>query len=199
MFEETSVPAQSSLYDWTGAYLGISGGFAGNELNLSGINGTSIDYGDDGFLIGATLGYNKQFGSFVAGVEADISYIDLDSRISGASDPYGFGFATTASANYFATVRGRLGYAIDRVLIYGTGGVAFSDLEVVTPGGRVDANTVGYTVGGGVEYAFSQRFTAKAEYLYADFGDERTAVLGGFNASTDFNLHLVRIGLNYKF
>lgn len=193
------LPAESPRFDWSGAYIGLSGGFAGTQLDLSGINGTSVGYGDDGFLIGGTVGYNYQFGNFVAGVEADISYADIGGRIDGASDPYGFGFVTTADASYFATARARLGYAFDRTLIFGTGGAAFSDLEVVTPGGNADADTVGYTVGGGLEYAFSDHFTAKAEYLYADFGSNRSPVLGGFTADTSFDLHVVRIGMNYKF
>jgi outer membrane immunogenic protein len=102
-------------------------------------------------------------------------------------------------------VRGRIGYAQDRVLFYATGGYAFSkivgNLNVV--GVISDSDTVhlkGWTVGGGIEYAFAQNWTARVEYLYVDFRPETTTMNLGFvfTDQIDKNLNIIRFAVNYK-
>ena len=107
--------------------------------------------------------------------------------------------------NWFGTVRGRVGYAFDRFLPYVTGGFAYGNVKnkVSHPtfGSFSDDNTqYGWTLGGGLEYAFTNNLTAKLEYLYVDLDKESINVPGGtFNSDVETKFSVVRAGLNYKF
>jgi outer membrane immunogenic protein len=120
--------------------------------------------------------------------------------------------------DWLSTIRGRLGYAgYDRALFYVTGGVALSNLkyQVVDAcntgacgGGLTSGSTnqtVGWTLGGGVEYAFSTAWSAKAEYLYVDFAGKSFTTSASTSvaitpwSADDTRMHLVRVGLNYRF
>lgn len=200
VMEEPAPPMaqEPATYNWSGLYIGISGGYLNPNFSVSSSFGQDRDFGDDGFLVGGTVGYNRQFGYFVAGIEADLSYADADGEYT---DLFGFGenFGGKADIDYLATIRGRVGFALDRVLLYGTGGLALTDVDYKTELGDIDGKTrAGYTVGGGLEYAFTQNVTSKVEYLYSDFGGKNE----DFDAATidtDFDIHTVRVGINYKF
>src|SRR5438105_10934060 len=112
--------AVASVYNWTGFYLGIVGG--GAWENASG------DPKMKGGFVGGTAGYNWQAGNVVFGVEADGAWADVSASATGAALVPGFGVVTaTASSKTDAmgTVRGRIGYAVNQVLFYGTGGYAW--------------------------------------------------------------------------
>ncbi len=188
------------VFTWAGLYAGLNAGVAFNN----GGGGSRT-----GFTGGGQIGYNFQSGSFVYGLETDIQY--RDGRRNG------FG----SSSNYFGTVRARVGYAIDRTLIYATGGFAYgggagSQTVVVNNGGGNNFYTggssstrSGYTLGGGVEYALTPNWTIKGEYLYVDLGrNNRNLTPTGpvfvgnpaFVASnTSDRFSVIRAGLNYKF
>lgn len=171
-------------YDWTGLYVGVNGGYVFGDSDFG------LD--PDGWMIGGTVGYNQQFGQWVAGIEADLAYTDVDDSVS-------VGVASASfDLDYLATVRGRIGYAWDRTLLYATGGVAFGRTSVRLDNGVVAVRSrdtsVGWVVGAGVEYAFTDNWSAKAEYNYIDLGDVDAP--GG---DVDFNAHVVKVGLNYKF
>jgi outer membrane immunogenic protein len=197
--------------DWTGPYAGLNAGVAildgDAEIvtggGFGGLNGT-FDLSDTGFTGGMQAGWNWQFDQFVFGVEADINYVDVDDRFSvtGAKG------TNTLRADYdwFATVRGRAGVAMNSALIYVTGGLALIDSELrvtQTPGiAAVTAKDseilVGGTIGGGVEYSFSESWSAKAEYLYMNF--ESQSLTAGFTTGTvEPELHVIRAGINYHF
>ena len=175
---------------------------------------------------GGQIGYNHQFGRFVAGIEADFNYIDLDSRRTGSTTiPLGsFGSATESlsgrnSIDWFGTVRGRLGFlATDSLLVYGTGGLAYANVEsrasadrnLVSGFGTFDCDTrsetrTGYTIGGGLEYAFTPNISLKGEYLYVDLGRDHvtasytgtgTPVVGDtFSISNKTSFSVARAGL----
>jgi outer membrane immunogenic protein len=154
----------------------------------------------DGFVGGGQIGYNYQIGNFVIGIEADAQYADLGNRRNtgttvavlpaGAVAPAFFGATNTSlsSVDFFGTVRGRLGFAMDRFMVYGTGGFAYGDGGgnrncvvaatgfVVTAGACGNNNNdfrTGYAAGGGVEYAFTPNLTGKIEGLYVDLGRNR--------------------------
>ena len=129
-----------------------------------------------GFLVGGTLGYNYQTGSFVWGLEGDIAWSDVKGSVA-----CGLGLTCETANRWLGTARGRLGYAFDRLLPYITGGGAFGNVRAsINPGPIVSAtNTrIGWTVGAGLEYAFLGNWTAKIEYLYVDLGSFDT----GFTA-----------------
>ncbi|WP_134495639.1 outer membrane protein [Microvirga pakistanensis] len=165
------IVAAVPLFTWTGFYVGVNAGYGWNTDDEVTIGGITYDLDDEGgFVGGAQAGYNYQFGSFVVGVEGDIQYADF-----GNDDD------VFESSDWFGTVRARAGVAFDRALVYATGGFAFAD----------EAN--GWTVGGGVEYAFTNNLSAKVEGLYVNL-DTDTAV-GNYDAE----FGVVRAGLNFRF
>jgi len=207
-------------FTWTGFYVGLHAGYGFGETEVDGDPAPAFvvpglepdqDYDIDGFLGGVQVGYNHQINQLVLGVEADFSFSD----IGGESDDIvpvpgqGGGFYTT-DVDWFGTVRGRLGYAVDRTLFYGTGGFAYGRVE-----NTVDLNdfglgefsedevSTGWTAGGGVEHAFTDNVTVKLEYLYVDLGDQTVDVdvVGARIGEAEFEnqFHTVKLGFNYKF
>lgn len=174
------------VFSWTGFYLGANAGYAWGT-GKEGAETLGLD--PDGFLGGGQVGFNYQFANnVVLGAEADFQGSDIkDNR---------FGFQS--KMDYFGTVRARLGYAFDNVMPYVTGGLAWGHNEVKDEllGLTSDKTSVGWTVGGGVEYAFAQNWTVKAEYLYMDLGDDYYASIGDNSGLTT---NIVRAGINYKF
>jgi outer membrane immunogenic protein len=189
----TYVPAPAPIFTWTGIYIGINGGYAFGNGDFS--SGTSVS-SVNGFLVGGTLGGNYQIGSFVIGLEGDGDWTNLDGKNSACG---GFGGCEVRN-DWLATVRGRAGWAWDRVLFYGTGGAAFGNVQGGSIGGPFDSGTqVGWTAGAGVEVAFTPNFTGKIEYLYVDLGNFTCTnfCIGGGNLNLTENI--VRAGINYKF
>lgn len=174
-------------FSWTGFYAGVNAGYI-----------WSSDFGDNGngFAGGGQIGYNWQLGSFVIGAEADFQGTTLD-----ASETTG-GLTATAKLKTFGTVRGRLGYAFNRFLVYGTGGYAYSQTELSLTNGTATVSdsawSSGYAVGGGLEWALWDRWSARAEYLYVDSGDT-TLTLGGVTATGSYKFNVARAALNYRF
>lgn len=175
-------------FSWTDFYLGANAGY-GWGTGQTGIS----DLDPEGWLAGGQVGFNYQFGNnVVLGVEADIQGSDInDGTIDGAFDP-------RSKMDYFGTVRARLGYAFDNVLPYVTGGLAWGHNEIENrfDGITSDNTHVGWTVGGGLEYALTNNWTVKAEYLYMDLGDEYYDSIG---ADAGLKTSTARIGVNYKF
>lgn len=177
----TKAPAYvSQMYNWTGAYVGINGGY--------GFRGSN---GADGWMVGGTVGYNWQSGGpLVWGIEGDLDW----SRMRGSDTAF-----TETRNNWLGTVRGRLGYAMGPTgswMPYVTGGVAFGDIEnSVTGFGSARDTKAGWALGGGIEAALSGPWTAKVEYLYVDLGNGPT--VGG--VGSNFHTNIVRAGLNYRF
>jgi outer membrane immunogenic protein len=167
-------------FSWTGFYVGIEGGADFLSTNVSGFatnNQTAV-------LIGGVVGYNYEFPNrFVLGLEGDAG------GVIGAKKTNALGFTTDAS--YFADIRGRLGYAVvDRALLFAAGGVAFGDTNF----NGVAQGRVGYTVGGGLDYALTNNLIGRVEYRYTDLGRQ---TVNGVSVRQDSNAVLV--GLMYKF
>lgn len=166
-------------YSWMGPYVGVNIGYqwgstANNPTDPSGIEG------------GLQTGYNWQSGQFVFGGEADI-------QLSGSEDV----FAPWKFSNpWFGTVRGRAGMAVNNVLFYGTGGLAYGGLKGEISGLSETKAHVGWTVGAGVEVGFTPNWSAKIEYLYIDLTDRRYSVTGTDNG---LESNLLRFGVNYRF
>ena len=150
---------------------------------------------------GFTLGYNWQTGPAVFGIEADLDWARING--SAALCPFGNCFTDMRS---FGTVRGRLGYAAGMWMPYITGGLAVADIRAgqdAFGGATTDQWRTGWTVGGGIEAMFAPGWSAKVEYLYADFGSSTTGytpVGSGvpFTAS-ERNVNIIRGGINYHF
>jgi outer membrane immunogenic protein len=181
-------------YNWTGFYVGVNGGgaFGSSAWNSTG------SFNISGGLVGGTVGYNYQWGQAVWGVEGDIDWADINGTTNTLC-PLG----CKTSDSWLATVRGRLGYAADRFMPYVTGGAAFGDIKASTPGfAGASTTNAGWTVGGGIEGAITQNWTAKVEYLYVDLGKFNCGFACGSGFPTDnvsFKTNLLRAGVNYKF
>jgi outer membrane immunogenic protein len=190
-------PAYGPAFSWTGFYIGVNGGgaFGNSSYNFAGLTSTGFD--TSGGLVGGTIGFNYQMGPVVWGVEGDGDW----SGVSGSAVCLGGLFTCQTKNDWLATARGRLGYAFDRVLPYVTGGAAFGDIKAGVPALTVDTTNTGWTVGGGVEYAFLSNWSAKIEYLYIDLGNVGCgpACNGIVPTKVDFTTNVVRAGLNYRF
>lgn len=212
------VYSEPPLFSWAGLYLGGTVGFTwgDEEDNQSGgfpttqttivlfsAPGDADAFDVDGFIGGLHAGYNWQADQFVFGVEGDIAFSDLS---GGADYDYiGSPGYLSLESDWQASARLRAGYAFDRTLLYVTGGVAFAraELEAASDSGIVesDSNThVGWTIGGGIEHAFSDQWLGRIEARYTDFGSE-TYDLGtqGSAVKSSWDQTTVTVGLSYKF
>ncbi|MDF2972412.1 MAG: hypothetical protein K0R61_2862, partial [Microvirga sp.] len=165
--------AAAPLFTWTGFYVGVNAGYGWSNDDFDAVDLADED-DDGGFVGGAQVGYNYQIGSFVVGLEGDIQYADFGADGTFDFDGDGVFDDDFDSSDWFGTVRARAGVAFDRALIYATGGFAFAD----------DAN--GWTVGGGVEYAFTNNLSAKIEGLYVNLDNDDD--FPGFDGETDFGV-----------
>ncbi len=187
-----AVYAPVSVFSWTGFYAGLHVGYGWGDID-SDVSG-SMDA--DGFLLGGQIGANYQFmNGVVVGLEGDLSWTNIEGDTSIGD------LSIDHEVEWLGTVRARLGYAFDRFLPYVTGGVAFADAERSNNVGDSDDNThFGYVLGAGVEYAFADNLSAKLEYQYLNFDEENYALgFGPGGVDADFDLHTVRVGLNYRF
>jgi outer membrane immunogenic protein len=229
-------PPPVPVFSWTGAYSGgnIGVGFLNTRADPACINpgGASLGTGcatapsfqlnTAGFIGGAQSGYNLQYNNFVVGIESDIqgAGIQKSSSATGTFPQVGGTFTTlgtvtaTERLNYFGTVRGRLGVAFDRTLLYATGGLIYADVNdsysrlfpAVSFVNSSDTFRFGGVVGAGVEYAFTDHWSGKIEGLYYDLGT-RTLLSSALPAPNGFltgfryreNGEIGRVGLNYKF
>lgn len=185
-------------FKWTGAYVGANVGSRWVDTNVSSL-GSSFGLNSNSAVGGLQAGYLWQMGALVLGAEADFDWGANEK--SGVS---GIGTVTT-SLDWQSTLRARAGYAFDQFLIYGTGGVAFAGVEAKGNGSAVTATQsdtrTGWTVGGGLEYAFSNNISLRGEYLYSDFGsmDVTYPATGLANNKQDITSSLGRLGVNFKF
>jgi outer membrane immunogenic protein len=165
-------------YSWAGPYLGGNLGYQWGSVDNNPAR-------PSGFVGGVQGGYNWQSGPWVFGVEGDI-------EATGASDT----FAPWKFSNpWFGTIRGRAGYALNNILFYGTGGLAFGELRGQILGLSESHTNAGWTAGAGAEVGLSQKWTAKIEYLYVDLADSNfiTGVPHGYRFG------LLRAGVNFHF
>jgi outer membrane immunogenic protein len=191
-----------AAFNWTGFYAGIHGGYGTGKAKAF---GDSMDI--DGWYGGGQIGYNWQAAGspWVLGLEVDSSFGGIDGSLSDTIG--GVTGKVTSEINYLGTARVRAGYAVNNVLFYATGGLAWANNEIKAsasiPGLTASTSDeqfhVGYAVGGGLEWAFAPQWSAKVEYVYLGLGGQTYFgdVGGGFNA--DLDAHTVKVGLNYRF
>ncbi len=185
-------PPAFAQVDWSGPELGVElGGAVGHDSGKGTCDpilpcAGTIKYGFDpsGPLGGVHAGYNFQFNQFVVGGEADIEGADLNS--SQTQPAFGTVYRFGMHNYWDASVRARLGYAFSHYLLYGTGGVAFGDVDqngfcagCLMGGGFETWNTtrIGWTAGAGIDYAMSSNWSAGLEYRYTDLGSANFACL----------------------
>jgi outer membrane immunogenic protein len=175
-----SAPAPAQVgYRWAGAYAGLNLGYQWGSVDASGAE-------PSGFAGGIQAGYNWQNNQFVYGLETDL-------QISGADDTFaGYKFSNP----WFGTLRGRLGWSMNNILLYGTAGLAYGGLDVELGGASEDNVELGWTAGLGMEIGFTPNWSAKVEYLYMDLGNSSFALTGNSNG---YDASMLRFGVNYHF
>ena len=190
----TKAPVFVPGFTWTGFYLGINGGYSWGQSDWDGF---ASEPDVSGGLVGLTAGYNWQTGPWVFGLEGDVDWSNIRGSFVSAACPGG----CETRNNWLSTVRGRLGYAFDRVMPYVTGGLAVGDIEANPTGfAGVSDTQAGWTVGAGVEAAFAGNWSAKLEYLYVDLGSTGcSATACGTATNVDLRSNVVRAGLNLQF
>jgi outer membrane immunogenic protein len=208
---DMSVKGGPAVYDWTGAYWGLNDGYGSHDpkVNFSATGDPDaggfvhdavlpVSFKSSGFVGGGQVGYNWQRNSWVTGIEADFDFADVNGH--GSAGPK-VGFTTNANQKleWLSTLRGRIGFlATDRLLIFGTGGLAVggrkgsasvinntATITIFGPGGNVfcaagapctsgsQSNVAaGWTLGGGTEWAVWNNTSFKIEYLYVNLGDQ---------------------------
>jgi outer membrane immunogenic protein len=198
---DLSLPAAApAAYNWTGLYIGLNLGYASANLSetVSG-GGGSGSASIPGGIGGAQFGYNYQTGPLVLGFEADFDGTMATKSITA-------GIATgTAQFPWIGTVRGKVGYALDRFMIYATAGGAATQLVSTVNVGAIGSSSTtfthgAWTAGAGVEAAITDNLSARVEYLYVDTGNFDVAQVGPPFASVTGRLqdNLVRAGVNYR-
>jgi outer membrane immunogenic protein len=204
--------APPSQYNWSGLYFGVNAGYGTGQTSWANALQSTANFNINGALVGGTIGINYQAGAFVVGFEADGDWAGFQE--SNSSDPYCAAFTASCEtkAPWLGTVRGRIGFAIDRLLIFGTAGGAFGEIKAgLSPPGLFDVtNGFGWTAGGGVEAGITENWTAKIEYLHVDLGNGSCNLscgaiptqTGGSTPipnTVPLTENLVRGGINYRF
>lgn len=188
----------SGGYDWTGGYAGVQTGYGWLDGYFDASTlapGANPLEGDiDGASLGLFAGYNKQFNNnLVLGLDASVDYNWNETTMSSV-----FG-DIDGKTEWQGAVRGRVGYAVDRALIYVAAGYAVTRAEAENAFlGTTGATYHGYTVGAGVDYAVTDRIFARADYRYNDFGSTDIDV-GGTSIDSNLSQHTVKLGLGVKF
>jgi len=205
---------------------GIDGGF------LNGALPGGLGSGSDGFIGGGQAGYNWQTGAFVLGVETDFDGTTLSKsrNLLGAGffNPYlgttdNLTLNSKVSLDWLGTTRGRVGFVVtpdNRFMIYGTGGVAYGGGSAHVSiydsaanafwSGSPSSSRVGWTIGAGAEYALTNNWTIRGEYLYVDLGSSNFTTAGNPAAAfafpnvyaqghINYNASIFRAAVNYKF
>jgi outer membrane immunogenic protein len=192
-------PMVAAAYNWSGFYVGAMGGYGWSDrVRINGIDVTGADL--SGGFAGGTIGFNYQApGSmFVFGVEADGAWADISHSETAA------GLTGTARINSFGSVTGRLGVAVNSVLLYGKGGYAWANNEFSATNGLLTLSDSkfhnGWTVGGGAEWAFAGPWSAKAEYMFARYDSENYfAAIAAPGVGFGMDVHTIKVGINYRF
>jgi outer membrane immunogenic protein len=222
-----AAPMPVASFDWSGIYIGghIGGGWATNDISDPGLGFIGLLIGvppiqttdSSGFLGGGQVGSNYQIGKLVIGWEGDVSWSQINGTSTSTFAPLGglgggtISRALASNTDWTATLATRIGIAHDHALFYGKAGTAiahtnYTDTWTGNPGGPLFSGTGGQTregwmTGVGIEYAFTNSLSFKAEYDYMNFGTRTVTVSGGgtsFGLENNLQINAVKAGLNFR-
>jgi outer membrane immunogenic protein len=212
-------------FDWSGVYVGSHVGYGWGDASYLSASDDDFDNDDfdgsaafspdlDGVLAGVHAGYNWQVNNFVLGIEGDASWSGMDGSTSVTLQSGGYFLDADTDVEWLASLRGRVGIAWDRLLFYGTGGVAFARTEtnVVSDfSGSVISDSdstshVGWALGAGVEAMVTSNISVRLEYLHYDFSGEDFFVrldpssdAYDLFGESDLDIDAVRLGVSFHF
>jgi outer membrane immunogenic protein len=211
------------LYNWSGFYVGGQIGYGWANIDststdlFTGVVGATLSHDRNGIFGGGQVGYNFMVNpNFLIGIEGDIDAADITGTNSACSDATHCA-SSDGKNKWFATLRGRVGYAMNNWLIFATGGVAWVNGDTtrtitVAPAGAAvlvgqsassSGTDTGWTAGGGVEYGFARNWSVNLEYRYMQVDTSRTFTYSLPAASRQIDstdhINTVRLGVNYHF
>lgn len=190
---------EAAVGGWQGAYLGVQAGIVGGTfddefppLPLASVGTNDLGGGS----LGIYGGWNMQIDSIVLGLDAGLSYALVSGSGTNDGDE-----VMLADIDWSASARGRVGYAVDDLLIYAAGGLAaaHATISISSLDGAADDTLVGWTLGAGVELALNENWVGRAEYSYADYGALGYVIGDVDEGEVDFNTHTVSLGMAYRF
>jgi outer membrane immunogenic protein len=209
----TKAPAiVDPAYNWSGFYLGVHAGYIWGRSRVFD-NGVLTESGapTDGFVGGLLAGYNRQMGPLVLGLEGDFGWSNAQGHGTVVVPPPPPPPPLPPGPNAYHLMWdshfvGKVGFTSDRWLLFATGGIAiagFSFQEGVPPGtppsNRIPATYVGFSIGGGAEYAFTQHLLGRLQYIYDDFGGRSYTTADGDTYRVNLTSQTLRGGLSWKF
>lgn len=191
-------------FSWNGFYIGGNAGYgwtSGSGTITTSTGTVPFTDSGNGFLGGAQAGFNWQMGPAVFGMEADFQGTSANGPIAVTAGPT---ISATAKVPWFGTFRGRVGYAFDRIMLYGTAGGVYGDSTLsgteLTVGAFSSSTTfLSWTAGAGVEAAFWGCWSAKLEYLFIGSPNKLPPIPTVIAVSDSASTNIVRAGLNYHF
>jgi outer membrane immunogenic protein len=206
-------PPMAPAFTWTGFYIGLNAGGKWASVDQQITSGATVftlnDNNASSWIAGGQIGYNWQVGQWVFGVEGDVDAHDFNrSRVVAAPvGPFIAGDTFTVESKWQASLRGRIGYAFDRALLYATGGVAWAQrkntVTLVGIGTATNDDTVtGGTIGGGLEYAIWNNVSIGVEGRWSFYGDQTiSGTIGGIPVSDRVSLDTAEVmgKLNFRF
>lgn len=205
-----AVAAQAQTVDWNGPYIGLEGGYgSGQSTGGLRVSGFTIPYDvhPDGVIGGGHLGYDWQSGHLVLGIVGDAE----GASITGRSTTTTAQFTTKLLNNFDASIRGKVGFAFDRLLFYGTGGVAFGSvntqyscptcLNAPGPYDQISDMRVGWTAGAGIGYMIDPRWSTAVEYRYTNLGSRTFSdpITTASDSGNKFSFSSVQLAVSYHF
>jgi outer membrane immunogenic protein len=206
-------PVFVPLPTWQGFHVGghLGGAWSNvdpvsNVIFLNGGGTIAVSgFSNSGIVGGFQFGYDIQWGNFLYGIEADFG--GMDNTASARFYAPGRVLYVNSAGGFYGDITGRGGFILGNTLIYAKGGFAFftGDIQVSDPVDLINQNSgtfTGWTIGAGVEYQISPRWTVKAEYLYYDFDNSNFSCCSGYNSNrldNSLTMNTVKIGFNYIF
>lgn len=194
---------EASGFDWSGFYAGLVGGYSWGTVETTEVPPPNPTWkvNPNGAMLGVTAGVNAQFDQFVLGAEGEIMWAGITDTRPDPRVPLNSTIST--KSDWQGALKLRAGVAIDRILVYAHGGLAFADLKsTVSPDYSYNTVRTGFTIGAGVETAVTDQISVKAEYAYTDFGTWNgtyTGTPGTFDVEQKYAAHSIKAGINFHF
>ncbi|WP_157284910.1 outer membrane protein [Bradyrhizobium yuanmingense] len=203
--------ASAALLSWAGPYFGVQAGYLSGRSDISLPATGEFHFVDPkGAIVGATAGFSAQWGRIVAGLEGDVNFVDARATIDTGFAPTPAVTQLQSAVNWNSHLRGRIGYAFDRTLLFAAGGLAVAGVEskafdngIGTVASWSDTR-IGWSIGAGGEFRFAPQASVRLEYLYDNYGSKTLAAqtVGAttFGArESRLDTHTVRAGVYWRF
>lgn len=203
--------ASVALLSWAGPYLGIQAGYLSGRSDVSFPTTGEFYFVDPkGATVGATAGFSAQWGQIVAGVEGDVNFVDARATIDTGFAPTPSVTQLQSAVNWNSHLRGRIGYALGRTLLFASGGLAIAGVESKAFDNASGAvanwsdTRVGWSIGAGTEFRFAPNASARLEYLYDNYGSKTlgSQTVGAVtfaDRASKLDTHTIRAGVYWRF